>query len=164
MDAVEPTGSLVVGDRGPELIIPRTFAHAPEEVWAYLTESDRLTQWYGSWTGNPAEGTVQLTMQEAPDSPGECRIRRCEPGRALSVSLSDPDGNDWELELTLMPEGDATQVTLRQPLAGFAAAAPEVGPGWEYYLDRLGAALDGRPVDEIDFNSYYPHQAEHYRS
>jgi hypothetical protein len=39
-----------------------------------------------------------------------------------------------------------------------------VGPGWEYYLDRLVAAETGGDVAAIDFDrDYYPAMQEHYR-
>jgi hypothetical protein len=41
--------------------------------------------------------------------------------------------------------------------------AASVGPGWEYYLDRLVAAEAGNDLTGIDFDDYYPALAEHYR-
>lgn len=37
-----------------------------------------------------------------------------------------------------------------------------MGPGWEYYLDRLAASLDGRDVTTVVWEAYWPHQREHY--
>ena len=42
--------------------------------------------------------------------------------------------------------------------------AESVGPGWEYYLDRLVAAESGGDPASLDFDDYYPSQSEHYRS
>ncbi|MGS0686750.1 hypothetical protein ACVBEQ_16665 [Nakamurella sp. GG22] len=40
----------------------------------------------------------------------------------------------------------------------------ELGPGWEYYLDRLVAAETGGDVAGIDFDrDYYPAMVEYYR-
>ncbi|MFC9606869.1 hypothetical protein ACFTTN_25835 [Streptomyces niveus] len=40
------------------------------------------------------------------------------------------------------------------------AGLGDIGPGWEYYLDMLGASLDGtpRPV----FEDYYPAQKAYF--
>ena len=38
--------------------------------------------------------------------------------------------------------------------------AGEVGPGWEYYLDMLVAAREGKPLPS--FGDYYPAQKAHY--
>jgi hypothetical protein len=34
------------------------------------------------------------------------------------------------------------------------AKSEEIGPGWEYYLDRLAAAMNGSPVP--DWDDYWP--------
>ena len=37
-------------------------------------------------------------------------------------------------------------------------------PGWEYYLDRLVAAISGQDVAAIDFGrDYHPAMSDHYR-
>ena len=39
-----------------------------------------------------------------------------------------------------------------------------VGPGWEYYLDRLVAAETGGDPDAVDFaRDYHPAMSGHYR-
>ncbi|MET0448233.1 MAG: hypothetical protein ABW004_07485 [Aeromicrobium sp.] len=39
----------------------------------------------------------------------------------------------------------------------------EMGPGWDYYLDRLVAAETGGDVAGIDFEAdYFPAQREHH--
>jgi hypothetical protein len=42
--------------------------------------------------------------------------------------------------------------------------AADVGPGWDYYLDRLVAAETGGDVAAIDFTDYHPADCEYYRS
>ena len=40
-----------------------------------------------------------------------------------------------------------------------------IGPGWEYYLDRMVAAEAGGDVAAIDFErDYFPAMADYYRS
>lgn len=159
----EPTGALVNGAEGLTIQIQRTLHHPPEDVWAYLTDPE-LLRWYGTYTGDPASGSVQLAMVEAPESPGECRIEVCERPSRLDVTLTDPEGADWLLRLSLdhAEAGAGTDVVFRQPVAGFESMAGDVGPGWEYYLDRLAVALDGGDVDTVDFADYHPAQRDHY--
>jgi hypothetical protein len=40
------------------------------------------------------------------------------------------------------------------------AKSEEVGPGWEYYLDALVAAMDGNPMPSFD--DYWPSLASAY--
>ena len=56
--SVTPTGRIDrVDDRLHPRPSPATF-HAPiEDVWAAVTEPERLARWIGTWTGDPATGT-----------------------------------------------------------------------------------------------------------
>ena len=67
-----------------------------------------------------------------------------------------------ELRLT----EDAGTTVLRFSQAALSAdEAENVGPGWEYYLDRLVAAETGGDVAAVDFEAdYYPAMAGHYRA
>ncbi|NUL45965.1 polyketide cyclase [Cellulosimicrobium funkei] len=161
----EPTGSVVEGPEGPTIQIQRTLGQPPEDVWSYLADPE-LLRWYGTYTGDPASGSVQLAMVEAPEHPGECVIEVCERPSRLHVTLTDPQGNPWRLRVSLdravAGAGSATDLVFRQPLAGSKDESSEIGPGWEYYLDRLTAALNGGDVDAVDFADYYPAQKAHY--
>jgi uncharacterized protein YndB with AHSA1/START domain len=162
-DQRPPTGHLIDGPEGLTLQLHRTLDRPPEDVWSYLVDPE-LLRWYGTYTGDPASGSVQLAMAEAPDQPRECVIELCEPPSRLRVTLRDPQGGTWRLRLSLdaAAEGPGTDLVFRQPVAGVEGMAGDIGPGWEYYLDRLAAALRGGDVDAVDFGDYYPAQKEHY--
>lgn len=163
MNQPEPTGAVRIGPGGPEIAINRVIDRPIEEVWSFLTESELLARWYGTWSGDPAEGVVQLFMVEAPDIPGECQIKRCERPRILDLIITNPEDEAWKLEVVLDRAGDQTHLMFRQPLEGVAADAGDIGPGWEYYLDRLTAAVHGRSISDIDFSCYHPRQVQHYQ-
>lgn len=42
------------------------------------------------------------------------------------------------------------------------AMAENVGPGWEYYLDRMVAAEADEDPARLDFDDYYPSMSAHY--
>ena len=54
-----------------------------------------------------------------------------------------------------------TTLTSR-PEAPERADAAQMGPGWDYYLDRLAAARAGRRAMP-EWEHYYPALAEHYQ-
>lgn len=58
-----------------------------------------------------------------------------------------------------MQRGDTTELTFVQHLNDTTIAG-ELGPGREYYLDRLVAARAGR--EPPAFDDYYPAQKAHY--
>jgi hypothetical protein len=43
------------------------------------------------------------------------------------------------------------------------ALADSVGPGWEYYLDRMVAAETGADPGALVWDDYYPGLRHHYR-
>jgi len=156
------TGRREAGEDGDRLILERRFRAAREDVWAAVTEPGRLERWIGTWTGDPEQGQVVFRMTaEGEDAPPEAlRIERCEPPSGLRV-VSD----GWVVELDLAEDlsagGPVTTLRFAQQLP-LPESAAEIGPGWEYYLDRLVAVLAGHDVDEVAWDDYHPALAEPY--
>ncbi len=159
-----PTGCI---DRNPDgsrvLVVTRDFASGMDDVWAAITEPDRLARWIGTFSGEPSTGRVlfQMTAEgEAPPEPMD--IDECDPPRLLALTSYSTAGT-WRLRLTLVEIDGGTRLTFTQPGID-PVEAESVGPGWEYYLDRLMAAETGGDVGAIDFDrDYYPAMLDHYR-
>lgn len=137
-----PTGRVERRDGEHVLVQTRTFRAPIEDVWAAVTEPERLARWVGTWTGDPATGTVSFAMTfEGQEEGDEMRIRVCEPPHRLHVSTRVGE-EWWRLELDLTHADGVTTLTFSQP-----GIAPEqvgdVAPGWDYYLDRLVDAETG---------------------
>jgi uncharacterized protein YndB with AHSA1/START domain len=164
--SVVPSGRIEHDHEGhPTLVITREFQAPIEDVWASVTDSARLERWIGTFTGDPASGSVMFAMTaEAEDAPAEeMQIVECEPPRLLAVKASAPDGQ-WHLRVALTESDGRTLLTFTQPEID-PTEAESVGPGWEFYLDRLVAAETGADVAGIDFErDYYPAMVEHYRA
>ena len=149
-----PTGTL--DDDGRTLVLRRTFTAGIEEVWASVTESERLGRWFATWTGDPASGSVMVTMNAEPGAGSAQRfdIRACEPPRLLSVSAINDYGH-WQLTVELSAVGGTTALELRQEEVD-PGSLPETGPGWEWYLDRLVAAIAEQALPTLeDFTADY---------
>ncbi len=161
-----PTGRLTRDTDRLTLFVTRTF-HAPiDDVWAALTEPERLARWLGTWRGDPTTGAVEFRMgfegEEA--SFEEMTIRECEPPHTLKVT-SHVGPYVWQLDVQLSEAEGVTTLAFSQPDVDHDDSL-SIGPGWEYYLDRLVADLSGGAMpDTADFESdYYPAMAEHYRA
>ena len=130
-----PTGTL--HDDGRTLVLRRTFTAGIEEVWASVTESERLGRWFGTWTGDPASGSVMVTMNAEPESGSAERfdIEACEPPRLLSVSATNDYGH-WQLTVELSTVGGATTLA---PASG-GARPRDAG------RDRSGLGVVPRPA------------------
>jgi uncharacterized protein YndB with AHSA1/START domain len=160
----EPTGRLESTGDGHRLVLERTFRAPIADVWAAVTEPERMARWIGTWSGDPATGTVSFLMTaEGQAEPEEVEIRECDPPYVLRVTTRQGEGS-WHLELELSEADGVTTLRFLQPGVD-PAQAGSVGPGWEYYLDRLVAAESGGDVAAIDFErDYFPAMEAFYRT
>lgn len=152
----KPTGHV----RGNDLILTRTFRAPIEDVWTSVTDPESTARWFGRWEGEGGPGkTVRLQMLHEEGQPWtSMTIERCEAPRHLALSTKDELG-EWRLELTLTAMGETTELCFVHHLSERKLAG-DAGPGWEYYLDMLVAAREGRPLPS--FEDYYPALKAHY--
>ncbi|MDO5495641.1 MAG: SRPBCC family protein [bacterium] len=157
-----PTGRVERRGENFALILSRTFDAPIEEVWASVTESDRLARWIGTWEGNPADGVVDWTMTaEGVTTPEPMRIRECTPPHSLKVTAESPMGH-WPMEIELKEVEGGTTLTFTHTDV-HREWLGSIGAGWEYYLDRLVAAETGGDVAAIDFErDYFPSMGDHF--
>jgi uncharacterized protein YndB with AHSA1/START domain len=156
-----PTGRVISTAAGRDLVLERILPGSIDDAWASITESDRLARWFCTWTGEPRVGaTVELRLvAEEGDATSQAEILACEPPTHLAVSTHD-QGGTWLLEATLTPiDSDHTRLVFVHHLDK-AANSEEIGPGWEYYLDALVAAMNGNPMP--DWDDYWPDLAAAY--
>lgn len=161
-----PTGRQETRAGQPHVVLTREFTAPAADVWAAVTEPDRLARWLGTWTGDPATGHVTFQMLfEGDDIPTEdFRIDECEEPRRLAITTTSVDGDDvthWHLELDLTENDGVTTLTFAQSVPD-PTTAHSAGPGWEYYLDRLVTAETGGDPAAIDFDDYYPVMEGYY--
>ena len=152
----KPTGYV----RGNDLVLARTVQAPVEDVWASLTRAERTALWFGPWEGRAGPGeVVRLQLVHEKGQPWtDLAIEECEPPRRLVVRMQD-DSGVWRIELTLRQAGPATELRLVQPLGDWTLAG-DIGPGWEYYLDMLVAAREGKTLPSFD--DYSPALKAHY--
>ncbi|NHC13862.1 SRPBCC family protein [Motilibacter deserti] len=152
--ATTPLGQVLRDKDGVRLEFVRTFDAPPADVWDALTDPVRMDRWIGTWTGDPSTGSVLFAMTSEGDvQPEPVRIVRCEPPSVLQLEMTTGDG-PWPVTVTLREAGDRTELTFVHELAEpYDASA--IGPGWQYYLDRLDAVVAGGEPP-ADFEPYYP--------
>ncbi|MEU4315406.1 SRPBCC family protein [Nocardia sp. NPDC024068] len=155
-----PAGRLERTEHGRDLILTRTYRAPIEDVWASITESDRTARWFGPWEGEAGPGrTIRVQMTYEDEQPwADYTIDTCVPPRHLGLRTVDEYGS-WHLEATLTEQDGQTELVFTHHLESDEKVT-EVGPGWEYYLDALGAARAGAPYP--DFDDYYPAMRDYY--
>ncbi len=145
------------------LELRRKFTQSPSELWSYLVNSERLALWFGTYSGDPDSGAVDVVLLAEEGAPSEqVEILECDP-RAWVLKVRTGEGAEsWQLELQIHAEGTGSELIFQMPGLD-PSMAGSVGPGWEYYLDRLIAAVSGGDVGTIDFEKdYYPALSEYY--
>lgn len=152
MTITTPLGTVLRDDQGVRLEFVRSFPTDMVDLWSALTDSARCARWFGSWTGDPATDTVQLTMTaEDDDTAQPVTIIECEAPSRLVIELPAPDGS-WRLAMGLRAIEGGTCLVFSQGLAE-PDEATSIGPGWHFYLDRLAAVVGDMPVPD-DWGAY----------
>lgn len=165
---VAPAATGVVESRDGEdwLVYTRRIRCSAGELWAAWTDPDILARWVGRSDRRSAEGPADFYFTFEGDDllPMTYTLEHLEVGRSMSISTRDPgQERAWRLEIDLL--GDAEVMVLRvAQLIDNAAVAPSIASGWEYYLDRLTAVLEGADPSRLDYDEYFLSQAEHYRA
>ncbi len=130
------------------IVFERTLPASPEKAWAFLTETGRLTEWYGDGVIEPREGGKVELMG------GHIRgvVTGWRPGKFLAYSWNvfspGETVSGWPvsyLEFALASEGAGTKLTLtHRPI--FKAVQPQTMMGWHSFLDMVDSAVRGEPV------------------
>lgn len=155
-----PTATVDRSTSSPRVVFTRTFSAPIEEVWAAVSDPDRMSRWVGTWTGDPSSGRVTFRMDEAGAEDEETVIRVCDPPRRWAVTTAT-GGESWYVAISLTERADSTHLEFAQELTD-PDTLPSIGPDWEYYLDRLDAHLRGEQVDQVRFEDYYPSMSAYF--
>lgn len=160
MTVTTPLGQVLRDDDGMRLEFVRTYDEPVEDVWSALTEPGRVARWFGTWTGDPAAGRVEVLMTEEEGStPQTVTILQCQPPTRLVVELPSPYGV-WRLSASLSEQKGVTTLEFVQRLAE-PDEVSSIGPGWHFYLDRLGAVVTETAVPD-EWDDYYPSLKDAY--
>ena len=123
-----------------------------DDLWAALTEPERISRWYAEVEGDLRVGGEFRLHVEADGWDGTGRIDRCDPPRRLVVTTRESEESwrkgrgappfDEVIEATLTAAGAQTVLVLEvrgMPLDTIAF----YGAGWQIHLENLAAHLAG---------------------
>jgi uncharacterized protein YndB with AHSA1/START domain len=124
-----------------------------DDLWAAITDPDRLARWHGEVEGDLRPGGEFRVYIAADDIAETGRVVACEPPRRLRVTTRETDESyrkgqgvppfDATLEATLTPDGDQTILVVEvrgMPLDKIAF----YGAGWQIHAENLAAHVAGR--------------------
>lgn len=129
------------------VVFDRHYATSPDDLWQACTEPDRLARWFARVTGDLSPGG-DFTIHFDDDDTPVCRVVTCEPPRRLV----------WEWPIGQVPtvvtaevnaDGEGARLVLRHQRLT-AAQSAGYAAGWDTYVRRLGAHVDGAPLPDWD--------------
>jgi uncharacterized protein YndB with AHSA1/START domain len=126
----------------------RSWPDPVDDVWAALTEPDRLARWIGVYEGARGPGgtgNFAMTHEEGEPVGQPMRIVECDPPRRLVVEWVQEDTDAWRVDLDLTTEGDRTVLRFVQ-VFGADADVTDYAMGWHWYLEKFGAEVGGTPA------------------
>lgn len=132
-------GTLETIDGSPALRFERRLPHSPERVWRAVSEPDELRRWFVAtveWGPDPGE------VFEAYGQRGE--VTEVDPPRVLAWTWGDE-----HYRFDLSPDGEGCLLVFTHVFMDRALGAQHAS-GWEVYLTRLDAHLDGGFLSEDD--------------
>jgi uncharacterized protein YndB with AHSA1/START domain len=133
-------------DGHPTLVFIRELRHAPEKVWAALTDPVQQRQWAPFFADRDLASTGPASFRMNGEGPAEdfpASVRRAEFPTLLEYTLGE-DILTWELT----PTANGTRLTLRHTVKG-PDWVPKVAAGWHLCLVVLERLLDGNPIGPI---------------
>jgi uncharacterized protein YndB with AHSA1/START domain len=133
----------------------RLFQAVPEQVWTFLTASEKLPEWYGEGRIEPREGgAISL---KAGHIRGVVTGWRPNAFLAYSWNVFSPGEtiSRWPisyLEFALSPEGNGTRLVLtHRPIP--AEMQKQTAVGWHTMLDLIESGLRGEYPQSTDIFS-----------
>ncbi|RBY76609.1 ATPase [Blastococcus sp. TF02-09] len=122
-----------------------------DDVWAALTEPDRMARWIGTYEGERGTGgtgTFTMTHEEGEQEGSPTTILECDPPRRLAVEWEQEGSENWRIDLDLATEGDRTVLRFVQ-VFGADVDVVDFALGWHWYLEKFGAEVTGTPAPEV---------------
>lgn len=120
----------------------RHLKHSVQNVWSYLTENDKLVQWFSELQIEDlrAGGIIKFDMQNGTFL--DIEIIEVEPYSVLEFTW-DEDSVRFELH----PETDGCHLVLIEKLNKMTDHTPRDLAGWHVCLDVISALLEGTTLE-----------------
>ncbi|MFC7392735.1 SRPBCC family protein [Scopulibacillus cellulosilyticus] len=146
-------------ERGYIARFERPLHHSAEEVWAALTENDKLAKWMPNLqvTDLRKGGTIKFNMNDGTGAFFDIKITDFE-----QYSVLEYEWGEGRVRFELYAEPDGCLLVLKEFINSLNDHTSKDLAGWHVCLDMLRALMDGRPMDfpKEDWENWY----EQYRA
>lgn len=136
------------------VVAAQTYPSPVDDVWAALTDPDRLARWF-----LPVTGDLRVGGRYRLEGNAEGQVLACDPPRRLEVTWEFGGQLTW-VDVELAPEGDGTHLRLCHAAPVDTQRWEQYGPGavgvgWDLSLMGLHLHLTtGEPVPTEEFQAW----------
>lgn len=147
---------------GTRIVITREVEFTPAALWDAFTTTRGLEPWVGILRGSREANDLTFSMTEGGQEakPARVAIQRCREPHELAFTTESEYGN-WNLGVEFAATDAGSSIRFIH-LLGPNDDPSNIGPGWEYYLERVILSLRGGDVDSVAWDEYYPVLAPAY--
>ncbi|HEY4224324.1 MAG TPA: SRPBCC family protein [Pseudolysinimonas sp.] len=138
-------GSLIPDGETGTVRMEDRFDTGVSDLWAAITEPERLARWIGAVAGDFRVGG-ELTARFTSSWEGTMRVEVCDGPHHLMVRSFDGE-DETVTEAVLTEDGTGTRLVIEErglPIG----VLPDHGAGWQAHLEDLDALLAGRPASD----------------
>lgn len=134
--------NLQKAENGYIALFERHFKHSTEEVWAYLTENEKLSQWFTELEVKDLRkhGLIKFNMPDGTHL--DITITDLVPYAVMAYTWGE---DQVRFELSSEPSG--CQMLLKEDITTITSHTPKDLAGWHVCLDVIEALLDGTTID-----------------
>ncbi|UJF32679.1 SRPBCC family protein [Paenibacillus hexagrammi] len=136
----------------------RIWKHPVAEVWAFLTNNEKLVKWFPELKARDLRegGFMQFDMPNGMQI--DMKITDFQAEAVLAYEWAE---DHVRFELQAAPDGEGCQLVLIETLSKLTDHTPRDLAGWHVCLDVIEALLDGRTIErKEEWNKRYPEYVE----
>jgi uncharacterized protein YndB with AHSA1/START domain len=126
-----------------EVVFARDYDTDAADLWAAVTEPERLARWFAPVDGDLRDGgrfTIRFDDNDVPD----CRVTSCDAPRAYSWEWPHAAYTSL-VTVAVEPAGTGARLHLTHTRLA-PSQAPDYAAGWEIYVSRLAELTAGEEV------------------
>ena len=120
----------------------RHMKHPVEDVWAYLTDNDKLPKWFPELRVDELREGGVLKFDMGNGIHEEMKITELKMESVLEYTWADD-----MVRFELSPETEGCNLVLNEKLNKITEHTPRDLAGWHVCLDVIHALLDGRTIE-----------------
>ncbi|MCJ8008576.1 SRPBCC family protein [Lederbergia wuyishanensis] len=135
----------------------RYLNHPVDDVWAMLTDNDKLAQWFSELRVKDLRKGGAYTFNMGDGSLIEVSILELKMHSILEFTWADD-----VVRFELLPEAEGCQLILKEKINKMTDHTPRDLAGWHVCLDVINALLDGKTIQnrKVEWEKWYPKYVE----